>query len=215
MLTDFPVETGAEFSPCRRYRYRLWRTWDASLPACAFIGLNPSTADEIRDDPTIRRCIGFARRWGFGHCEVLNLFGWRCTDPRGLLRTRRGSGAAGAALANERAIAAVMASASRLVLAWGSHPRIRAVLASRENDVRRQVERIACALRAKGRPIEIGTLGTNADGSPRHPLYLSYATAFQPATALGDVAAGAPSRAPAPQGERRAVIGMRNESGRG
>jgi hypothetical protein len=174
MLTDLSVETGAEFSPCRRYRHRLWRAWDAALPTCAFLGLNPSTADEIRDDPTIRRCVAFARAWGFGRCEVLNLFGWRSTDPMGLLRRRRASREA-----DDRALAHVMGGASRLVLAWGTHRRIHRVLAPRVGDVRRLVDAVASQLRARGRPIEIGTLGTNADGSPRHPLYLPGSTAFE------------------------------------
>jgi hypothetical protein len=195
--TMIPVETGAEFSPCRRYRYRLWRAWDAALPTCAFIGLNPSTADETRDDPTIRKCIGFARAWGFGRCEVVNLFGWRSTEPGGLLRSRRACCAAGPALDNDRAMAVVMARAPRLVLAWGSHARIRRILEPRERQVCRNVAALARALCALGHAIEIGCLGANADGSPRHPLYLPYATAFLP------------------QGERRAVIGMRNERGRG
>ncbi len=194
MLTDLSVETGAEFSPCRRYRHRLWRAWDASLPTCAFIGLNPSTADETRDDPTIRRCVAFARAWGFGRCEVLNLFGWRSTDPMGLLRRRRASRDA-----DDWALARVMDETSRLVLAWGTHRRIHRVLAPRVVDVRRLVDAIAGQLRAKGRRIEIGTLGTNADGSPRHPLYLPRSTLFERAAHC----------------ERRAVIGMRNDSGRG
>ena len=193
MLTDLPVETGAEFSPCRRYRHRLWRAWDASLPTCAFIGLNPSTADETHDDPTIRRCVAFARTWGFGRCEVLNLFGWRSTDPMGLLRRRQASREA-----DDRALARVMGEASRLVLAWGTHRRIHRVLAPRVLAVRRHVDAIASQMRTTGRRIEIGTLGTNADGSPRHPLYLARSTAFEPAAHC----------------ERCAVIGIRNDSGR-
>ena len=65
---------GATFSADRRYRYRLWREWDRSRAVVAFVMLNPSTADASRDDPTIRRCIGFARAWGFGGVEVANLF---------------------------------------------------------------------------------------------------------------------------------------------
>jgi hypothetical protein len=153
----------------------LWRTWDADRPACAFIGLNPSTADETRDDPTIRKCIGFARSWGFGGCEVINLFGWCSTEPLGLLRERNPSGHA---RQNVRIIATVVARTPRVVLAWGSHPRIRSLLAPREQDVRRRVESTAARVRGRGRWIEIGTLGKNADGSPRHPLYLPYSTAF-------------------------------------
>ncbi|MFB4275778.1 DUF1643 domain-containing protein [Nonomuraea sp. MTCD27] len=67
------------------YRYTLWRTWDGRLPVCGWVMLNPSTADACADDPTIRRCVGFARRWGFGGIVVRNLFAFRATSPRQLL----------------------------------------------------------------------------------------------------------------------------------
>ena len=60
------IKKSATFSECRKYRYSLWRVWDESLPFVLFIGLNPSTADEIEDDPTIRRCINFTKEWGYG-----------------------------------------------------------------------------------------------------------------------------------------------------
>ena len=78
------IESGAHFSPCERYRYRLWRCWDASKWKLAIIGLNPSTATHEEDDPTIRRCIGFAKRDGYGGLLMLNLFALRSTDPKGL-----------------------------------------------------------------------------------------------------------------------------------
>ena len=71
------------FSPCRRYRYTLWRAWDMFNPGYVmFIGLNPSTADEVQDDPTIRRCIGYAKEWGYGAFCMTNIFAFRATDPR-------------------------------------------------------------------------------------------------------------------------------------
>jgi len=73
----------ALFSTCRTYRYALYRQLDqANQTTVAFIGLNPSTADETKDDPTIRRCVGFARSWGFGFLLMQNLFAFRATDPR-------------------------------------------------------------------------------------------------------------------------------------
>jgi len=76
------VVSGATFSTDRVYRYALWRVWDAALPSFVVIGLNPSTADETENDPTIRRCIGFAKREGCGGLVMLNLFAVRATDPR-------------------------------------------------------------------------------------------------------------------------------------
>ena len=69
------------------------RHWLPAAPVIAFIGLNPSTADEINDDPTVRRCIGFARRWGFGGMYMLNVFGYRSTNPQGIqaLQSHRAS----------------------------------------------------------------------------------------------------------------------------
>ena len=78
--------SGAAFSPCGRYRYKLWRVWDPARPlGCVmFLMLNPSTATDNEDDPTIRRCIGYARSWGYGGLYVGNLFAYRATDPRRL-----------------------------------------------------------------------------------------------------------------------------------
>jgi hypothetical protein len=78
------LRSGADFSPCRTWRYKLSRRWSLTGPMIAFVGLNPSTADEIDDDPTVRRCIGFARRWGFSGMYMLNVFAYRSTNPREL-----------------------------------------------------------------------------------------------------------------------------------
>ena len=75
------MKKGAHFSTCRRYRYRLWRIWDENKPFVLFICLNPSTADENEDDPTIRRCVRFARDWDYGGMVMVNLFAFRATDP--------------------------------------------------------------------------------------------------------------------------------------
>ena len=74
-------DSTAEFSPCRTYRYALWRWWDRSRPYAMFIGLNPSTADEVNNDPTVSRCIGYSRRWGYGGLCMTNIFAYRSTDP--------------------------------------------------------------------------------------------------------------------------------------
>lgn len=80
------ISQNARFSRCRRYRYSLVRRWQSGQGRVMFIGLNPSTADHRRDDPTIRRCVNFARDWGFGELEVVNLFAWRATYPDDLKR---------------------------------------------------------------------------------------------------------------------------------
>ena len=79
------MNKGAIFSDGRVYRYTLVREWDAAKPLFVFIGLNPSTADETQDDPTIRRVIRFAKRAGCGRLLMLNIFGFRSTDPQGML----------------------------------------------------------------------------------------------------------------------------------
>lgn len=70
--TPQPMHRSAVISPCKMYRYLLRRAWDESLPTALFVMLNPSTADAEVDDPTIRRCMGFARSWGMGSIEVVN-----------------------------------------------------------------------------------------------------------------------------------------------
>ena len=78
------MESSAVLSPCRLYRYELWRRWDGSRGVVMIIGLNPSTADEAQDDPTVRRCITYARDWGYGGLCLTNLFALRATHPAAL-----------------------------------------------------------------------------------------------------------------------------------
>lgn len=73
---------GAEFSPCEKYRYRLWRVWDTSLPLMFFILMNPSTADETVNDPTIERQCRRAKGIGYGGLCILNCGAIRCTDSK-------------------------------------------------------------------------------------------------------------------------------------
>lgn len=75
----------ADISPCGKFRYSLCRAWDASKPTCTFIGLNPSTADADLDDPTIRRCVGFADSWECGKLLMVNLWPYRATNPKDLI----------------------------------------------------------------------------------------------------------------------------------
>jgi hypothetical protein len=146
------VTGGATFSADGRYRYRLWRRWDRSRPMVAFVMLNPSTADARRDDPTIRRCVAFARRWGYGGIEVVNLFALRATDP-GELRVAKDPSGPG----NARHVGRALAAASLVVLAWGAHRALR------------DPPTLARRLLSLRRP---HCLGLTRSGEPRHPLYL-------------------------------------------
>jgi hypothetical protein len=146
------VTGGAAFSRDRRYRYRLWRRWDRSRPTIAFCMLNPSTADARRDDPTIRRCIGFARHWGYGGIEVVNIFALRATDPRALRSARDPVGP------RNDAFMLRAAAESPIVIAWGVHGALR--------------DREATALQLLGPRARLLALGRTRSGAPRHPLYL-------------------------------------------
>jgi hypothetical protein len=77
-------KSGAVLSPCEKYRYELWREWDKSKPCVMFVMLNPSTADALKDDPTIRRCMNFAKNWGYGSIKVGNIFAFRSSNPKDL-----------------------------------------------------------------------------------------------------------------------------------
>lgn len=166
------MRSGAVFSPCRRYRYRLWREWGDPRKRVCFCGVNPSTANEAEDDHTIRKEIGFAQRWGFGALDKVNLFGWADTDQRGLLTAEDPIG-----IENDCHILHAIDGASRFVHAWGNGKTaaIRRLIAERI-----RVERVM--LYSYGRA-ERGILGMTADGFARHPLMLAYATPF---AALGE-----------------------------
>jgi|SRR5690349_11377452 len=150
------MKGGAREDRTGRYRFTLWRALPGGLGRVLFIMLNPSTAGARQDDPTIRRCIGFARAWGFARMDVVNLFALRATHPADLRRARDPVGAG-----NDRAIAAAARRADLVVAAWGVH----GALAARDRAVR--------ALLAD-RPLHC--LGVTRAGHPRHPLYLPAAT---------------------------------------
>ena len=150
------MKRDAVISPCGRYRYELSRQWvdpgDSKADAYAvFIMLNPSTADHQQDDPTIRRCIDFAKRWGMGGLMVVNLFAWRATNPDELYgRVQEHIGPD-----NDRHIIAACSMAQVVVAAWGAHP-----LA---------VQRGAAVRKMVG---DLHYLRLTRDGHPAHPLYL-------------------------------------------
>lgn len=148
---------GASFSPCQRYRWILWRRWGSiGDPMLMVIGLNPSTADETIDDPTIRRCISYAMRWNYGGLFMANLFAYRSTDPRRLDRLAEKVEPASCRGLHDRLLVQYADQSDLIVAAWGSDKNV--------GDRGRQV----CQLLA--RPIHC--LKRNDDGSPGHPLYL-------------------------------------------
>lgn len=155
----------ARFSPCRRYRYELWRRWDESKPYAMFVGLNPSTADEVDDDPTIRRCIRFARDWGFGALCMTNLFALRATDPKVMLAHSEPEGPE-----NDQTLLRAAYAAGIVIAAWGAHG------GHRERDQWAQWAMLN----------KLHHLGLTKDGKPRHPLYLRADTRPQPLTPNAD-----------------------------
>jgi len=146
----------AILSDDRDYRYRLTRKWDADKPTAAWIMLNPSTADEDEDDPTIRRCINFAKDWGYGSILVGNLFALRATDPDEVERQANPIGEQ-----NDSHLQGIARNAEKVVAAWG------ATYDMGLGAVRRPY--VTTLLKK-----ETGTvyaLDTTKDGHPAHPLY--------------------------------------------
>ena len=155
------MRKSAVFSKDRIYRYALLREWEVGDHAL-FIGLNPSTADEELDDPTIRRCIQFAKNWGCCGLWMVNLFAYRSTDPNELLSIDDPIGPD-----NDWHIKLGALTAGRIIAAWG----VRGNLKERDQEVSQM-------LRKDWRKIEC--LGITKEGFPRHPLYLSYDVDLMP-----------------------------------
>lgn len=146
---------GADFSPCRTWRYSLTRAWSLSRPGkVAFIGLNPSTADETADDPTVRRCCKFARTWGYGGIYMLNIFAFRATDPRDMMQAPDPIGPD-----NDEHILRIANRSDLIVCAWGIH----GAYLNRGAAVSKMLTQAQCRLTC---------LTLTAYGHPGHPLYL-------------------------------------------
>ena len=148
-------DSSATFSDCGKYRYELSRQLAPVVGRVVlFVGLNPSLATMWRDDPTIRRCVGFARRWGFDRCVVMNAFGWITTDPKGLTQAEDPEGPGNEPMLRKRLLEAEM-----VVAAWGAFKllpiRLANLVLSNPNT--------HCLKRTKG-------------GYPGHPLYLAGST---------------------------------------
>lgn len=151
----------AIFDLTRSYRYTLTRVWDRSKPTVAFIGLNPSTADESRLDPTLRRCLRFSNDWGYGSFVMLNLFAFRSTDPMAMKRAPSPVGPE-----NDRHLKVYTASADLTVACWGTH-----------GCYNRRDEIVKIFLREWG--VNVHHLGLTLAGCPKHPLYLPSTTVPQ------------------------------------
>lgn len=146
------MNKGAYISQDGLYRYTLWRDWSngKDTRAVAFVGLNPSTADAEKDDPTIRRCIGFAQSWGFNKLIMVNLFAFRATNPKEMMKAEDPEGPE-----NKAVIKALVGHADVVIAAWGTH-----------GDFRDQGSIYVSML---DNPYH---LGLTKDGHPKHPLYL-------------------------------------------
>jgi len=151
----------AVYSDCERYRYTLTRTWDPAGGKAAFVMLNPSTATEVQNDPTVERCERRARTLGFGAFRVVNIFAWRDTDPRAMRAAADPVGPE-----NDTAIAEAALWADRVICAWGTH-----------GDHLDRGPAVEALLRATGR--QLWHLGLTKAGQPRHPLYIGYSVAPQ------------------------------------
>ncbi len=148
---------GAEFSDCGKYRYLLWRVWSDTFPPLGVIMLNPSTADAVDDDPTITRMINRARRLQRGGIIVGNIYSFRATDPENMKAADDPIG-----LHNDAHLRMIGTLCDTVFLGWGTHgERIRE-------------KAVIDMLRALPRPPRLIHLGLTKDGSPKHPLYITY-----------------------------------------
>lgn len=163
---DDPGEVERDAVIVGAFRYRLSRRWNAALPTVAWVMLNPSSADDTGEDQTSRKCIGFARRWGYGAIEVVNLYAFRATDPDELLsRLAEGVDVIGPEL--ELHARDALVGAREVIVAPGSHP-----------SVTPERLRVLLALVSPGVPVSC--LGRTKQGYPRHPRVLGYAAEREP-----------------------------------
>jgi len=149
LMNGLLVNKNATFSDCRKYRYGLSRTWNGKKKTILFIGLNPSTANEKIDDPTIRRCINYAQNWGYGSLLMVNLFAYRATLPSELKNVKNPIGND-----NDLHILELSKKADLTVAAWGNE----GFLLSRDKEVKKILPNLMC-------------LKINKSGQPSHPLY--------------------------------------------
>lgn len=147
----------AVYSDCERYRYELTRVWDKKGPKALFIMLNPSTATETQNDPTVERCERRARSLGFGAFRVLNIFAWRDTDPKAMRAATDPIGPK-----NDSAIRRGCKWSDQIICAWGTH----GAHLDRGPDVVKLLRKTK---------LPLYHLGLTKQGHPKHPLYIAYA----------------------------------------
>ena len=155
-FTKGDAESVAVYSDCERYRYLLTRVWDEGGKKALFVMLNPSTATEVQNDPTVERCERRARALGFGAFRVTNIFAWRDTDPKAMEAAAEPIGPE-----NDAAIRESAGWADFIVAAWGTHG---AHLG--------RGPAVARLLRDTGRAVHV--LDLTKAGHPKHPLYVGY-----------------------------------------
>ena len=153
--------TSAHISNCQRYRYSLERVWDNSKQMLTWVMLNPSTADWEQDDPTIRRCMGFARSSDYGGIIVVNLFALRATNPDDMKAALDPVGPE-----NMAKLAETLGASHRVVAAWGTH-----------GGYRDQDQKFIDIARSMN--IKVYCLGVTKEGFPRHPLYVKADQPFE------------------------------------
>lgn len=155
------MKRDAIISPDGTRRLRLSRTWDHTKSVCCFVMLNPSKADANIDDPTIRKCIGFATRLGFGGLLVVNLFSYRATKPRDLKEADYPGAEPGDDAQIYLAVKDTLRTNGKVYCAWGAHAR----------GLARPIEVLNLLHQAGARPWALRLL---SDGTPEHPLMLPY-----------------------------------------
>lgn len=150
--------SGAVFTACMKYRVKLWRRWNQTLPMLMFLLLNPSTADDLQNDATVERCQRRAMAMGYGGLYIGNIFALRSTDPAALYVAEDPVGAA-----NDAALIEMAKDAANVIFGCGNHGALK----------RRAVEVLAL-LEPLDKPLM--ALAVNGTGYPKHPLYVAYET---------------------------------------
>ena len=167
ILDLIPNESNADISKCGLYRYSLHRVFNTfNNSRVCFIMLNPSTADDTQNDPTVRRCIDYAKRWNYGGLLVLNIFAYRSTDPANLLEVDDPVGPR-----NEEVFKTLIPKVDKVVCAWGNHGLITVKIeAPFLADEVPQGELAMRWIRNSGK--DASALRITKAGQPAHPLYL-------------------------------------------